>query len=84
MGHCVILSEDTQTYLHCHPEMLRAPDPDARGGPDIAFHTVFPHAGRYKIWGQFKRGDELIVADFVIEVKDPLLPPAAMRLILGE
>ena len=38
------------------------------------FHTVFPRPGRYKVWGQFKRGEEIIVADFVLDVRKPIVP----------
>jgi hypothetical protein len=84
MGHCVILSEDTQTYLHSHPEQLFAPKPDARGGPEVAFHTRFPKPGRYKVWGQFKRGDQVLVADFVLDVKPSPLPQSVMNFVFGE
>jgi uncharacterized membrane protein len=91
MGHCVILSEDSQTYLHCHPEMLTGPPAaDTRAGPDIAFHTTFNTPGRYKVWGQFRRvdpvthQDQIIVADFVITVTEPPLPVAVMKFILDE
>jgi hypothetical protein len=84
MGHCVIISEDTQTYLHCHPEQLLAPSPDARGGPDVPFHTIFPHAGLYKIWGQFRRGDKIIIAAFVVDVKSPILPPRLVNFLLND
>ncbi len=84
MGHCVILSEDTQTYLHSHPEQLFAPKPGARGGPEVAFHTRFPKPGRYKIWGQFKRGEQVLVADFVIDVKPSPLPQPVMNFVFGE
>ncbi len=30
MGHCVLISEDTTAYLHCHPEQLLTPRPDDR------------------------------------------------------
>jgi uncharacterized membrane protein len=84
MGHCVIISEDGQAYLHSHPEQLLTPQPDARGGPDIAFHTRFPRAGRYKVWGQFRRDEKIIVADFVIDVADPPLPAWAMRFLFDD
>jgi uncharacterized membrane protein len=84
MGHCVILSEDTQTYLHSHPEQLFAPKPGARGGPEVAFHTRFPRPGRYKVWGQFKRGEQVLVADFVLDVKPPPLPQPVMNFVFGE
>ncbi len=83
MGHCVIISEDTQTYLHSHPEQFTPPlPPGARGGPEVSFHTVFPAPGRYKVWGQFKRGDELIVADFVVNVEKPLMPHWLVNFLL--
>jgi uncharacterized membrane protein len=84
MGHCVIISEDTQTYLHCHPEQLLAPDAPSRGGPDISFHTIFPRPGRYKIWGQFKRGGHVIVADFVVDVGQSWLPPRLVNFLLND
>jgi hypothetical protein len=75
MGHCVIISEDTQWYLHSHPQQFTMTMPaDARGGPEVAFHTIFPKPGRYKVWGQFQRDGKIIVADFVVNVEKPLLP----------
>ena len=101
MGHCVILSNDTNSYLHSHPlgadgkmagmdhsmgdmkmdgMKLDAPkSPDAvtgaikldkplSGGPDVMFHTNFPRAGLYKIWGQFQHRDHIITASFVVNV----------------
>lgn len=84
MGHCAILSEDTQTFLHCHPEQVYPTTPDSRGGPDIAFHTAFPRPGKYKIWGQFKRDGKVVVADFVVEVKSPILPAKMINFILND
>lgn len=55
MGHCVALSEDSRIYLHSHPEQLMTPLEGERGGPVVAFHTVFPKAGVYRVWGQFRR-----------------------------
>ena len=84
MGHCVIISQDTQTYLHCHPEQVFTPTVDSRGGPVVAFHTMFPEPGRYKIWGQFQRGGRILVADFVVDVRSPLLPPKVINFILND
>jgi uncharacterized membrane protein len=83
MGHCAILSQDTNSFLHCHPEQLYPTAPDSRGGPDIAFHTAFPKPGLYKIWAQFKRGGKVVIADFVVEVKSPLLPAKVVNFILN-
>jgi hypothetical protein len=84
MAHCVIISQDSQVYLHCHPEQLNAPTPDARAGPDVPFATVFPKPGLYKLWAQFKRNEKMLVVSFVIEVKSPLLPPNVIRFLLDD
>jgi len=84
MGHCAIISQDTQMFLHCHPEQLYPCGPDSRGGPTIAFHTLFPSAGRYKIWGQFQRDGQIIVADFVLDIADPVLPAKVVNFILND
>ena len=84
MGHCVLISEDTTAYLHCHPEQLLTPKPDDHAGPDIAFHTLFPKPGRYRLWAQFRRGDQLLIAPFTVNVEQPLLPPALINIFLNE
>jgi hypothetical protein len=84
MGHCAISSQDTQSFLHCHPEQLYPTAPDSRGGPEIAFHTEFPRPGKYKIWGQFKRDGKVVVADFVVDVHCSLLPPKVVNFILND
>ena len=67
-GHCVIISEDTETFLHTHPMDERKDD--ARGGPDVAFHSTFPSAGPWKIWAQFNRHGKIVTAEFVVSVVD--------------
>jgi hypothetical protein len=84
MGHCAIISEDTQMFLHCHPEQLFPPRRTTRGGPDIAFCAMFPSPGRYKVWGQFQRGGKVVVADFVVNVEASVLPPRVVNFILGD
>jgi hypothetical protein len=84
MGHCAIISQDTGFFLHCHPEQVYPIILASRGGPVIAFHTQFPKPGRYKVWGQFKRGGQVIVADFAIEVGSPILPAKLVNFILGD
>jgi len=89
MGHCVVLSEDTESFLHSHPDMLFPVAPEDRGGPAVAFHTTFPRPGRYKVWGQFRRvnadgKDEYLIADFVVEVKPSWLPVGLLRFLLND
>ena len=64
-GHCVILSDDTQNYLHSHPAESAA----VRFGPSVTFHTVFPRPGKYKVWGQFLHHGKPLTANFVINVR---------------
>ena len=84
MAHGVFISQDSQVYLHCHPEQLLAPTPDARAGPDIPFATIFPKPGLYKLWVQFKREDQMHVVSFVVDVKSPILPPNVIRFLLDD
>jgi len=93
MGHCVILSSDTNSYLHSHPmsgetggmdhsmgdmkgmdhsmggmKMNQSGLVKAQSGPDVMFHTNFPHAGLYKVWGQFQHKGKIITANYVVNV----------------
>jgi hypothetical protein len=97
LGHCVILSQDAETYLHTHPSdggheghdheamssesgeahaghegheghESHAAKPVEKGGPDVMFHTEFPKAGLYKVWGQFQHKGKIITAPFVVKV----------------
>ena len=61
-GHLVILREGDLAYLHVHPE-----EPPA-GDPAIAFHAELPTAGRYRMFLQFRHGDEVRTAAFTQEV----------------
>jgi len=75
MGHLVIVSSDTNTYLHAHP-MAGGMEGTSHGdhaaassSPDVMFHTNFPTAGLYKAWGQFKHKGLIIAAPFVLRVE---------------
>jgi hypothetical protein len=83
-AHGVFVSQDTNTFLHCHPEELRPPDPTARGGPDIPFAAFFPRPGRYKLWVQFQRRGEVHVVSYVVDVGSPLLPARVVRFLLDD
>lgn len=64
-GHCVVVSEDSQAYLHSHPLETSG----SRFGPRITFHTLFPHPGLYKIWAQFQHHGRPLIFDFVVRVE---------------
>jgi uncharacterized membrane protein len=84
MAHGVFISEDSNVYLHCHPEQLTSPGADARGGPDIPFATFFPRPGRYKLWVQFQRQGRLGVVSYVVDVGSTVLPAAVVRFLLDD
>lgn len=65
-GHLVILKQSSSltraNYIHTHA--------DKNGSTEkVSFMTSFPEPGKYKLWGQFNRGGEIVVADFWIEVQ---------------
>jgi hypothetical protein len=64
LGHMVVISEDTEDYLHVHPM-----DSDSHG-PDVLFHTAFEKAGIYRVFLQFKHNDQVQTADFTVRVAE--------------
>jgi hypothetical protein len=62
VGHVVILSADSEMYLHVHPTEEKAT------GPDAKFMTSFSKSGIYKIWGQFQQNGKVFVVPFVVKV----------------
>ncbi len=38
-------------------------------GPNFEAHVIFPTAGRYTVWAQFKRGDLVVPASFTVDVE---------------
>ncbi len=73
-GHTLILSEDGTDYLHSHPtEMLPEgmSEEEKRRLPatsEVTFDTFFPRPGRYRIWSQFQREEQILTVPFTIEV----------------
>ncbi|WP_127531301.1 hypothetical protein [Paenibacillus kobensis] len=61
-GHCVILDAKANQYVHVH-----AAD-DMRQGSNVMFHTEFPAAGTYRVWGQFQYNGQVIAAPFDVKV----------------
>ena len=62
LGHMVVISEDTQEYLHVHPM-----DSDKKG-PEIVFHTTFEKPGIYRAFLQFLHDGKIQTSDFVVKV----------------
>jgi hypothetical protein len=62
MGHLVILSADGKQYVHAHPSAEKF----AAG--TVVFQAHFPEPGKYKAWGEFRRGDRVHAVPFVVNV----------------
>jgi hypothetical protein len=65
-GHLVILKQSSPltraSYIHAHANKNNSTE-------KVSFVTSFPNPGKYKLWGQFNRGGEIVVADFWVDVK---------------
>ncbi|WP_040980566.1 MULTISPECIES: hypothetical protein [Oceanobacillus] len=60
LGHVVILDENAEQYIHVHPD----------SDDTTTFSAHFPEPGMYKIWGEFKFGDDVHIYSFIIEVTE--------------
>ncbi|GAB2464841.1 hypothetical protein GCM10011375_35420 [Hymenobacter qilianensis] len=63
LGHMVIISEDTEKYLHVHPG-----DAGTSRGPSVGFQTGFEQAGVYRVFLQFNHGGQIHTSDFTVNV----------------
>lgn len=61
-GHVVIISGDSEQYIHVHPDDAKSQD----AAP--VFHAAFPSPGIYKVWGQFARDGRLITVSYTLQV----------------
>ena len=54
-----------------HKEMDHGNSAHATSAPgsDVVFHTTFPSAGLYKVWGQFQHRGKIITAAYVVLVE---------------
>jgi plastocyanin len=65
LGHVVVISEDTENYLHVHP------NDQADKGPNIGFNTNFEKPGLYRVFLQFNHDGQIHTGDFTINVQSP-------------
>jgi Cu+-exporting ATPase len=82
--HVAIVKDDLSEFVHAHGEVHvpgapvpklsasgvhnHAPPPP-RFGPMIEAHPVFPTAGIYTVFAQFKHGENVITAPFTVRVE---------------
>jgi len=67
-AHVVVISEDTQDYLHVHPDV-------SKGRLDL--HTTFAKPGIFRGWLQFQTNGTIHTADFVLNVQKGATEKAA-------
>jgi hypothetical protein len=77
LAHAVFLNSSDLSYAHAHPVPLGAGagvspavqlPSSATSSPNMALHVSLREPGIYKLWLQFKGGDQLYVAPFVVTV----------------
>lgn len=72
-GHLVMINAKTFEYLHIHPVQTGNLLPDQNGGPIVEFMPMGIYGaikpGIYKLFGQFNPDNNLITAEFTIEVE---------------
>ena len=65
-GHLVILKQSSPltraNYIHAHANRNNSTE-------KVSFMASLPESGKYKFWGQFNLGGEIVVADFWVDVK---------------
>ena len=62
LGHMVVISQNTEQYLHVHPQ------DQTDKGPVIGFHTGFDKPGLYRVFLQINHGGQIRTADFTVNV----------------
>ena len=73
-GHLVALREGDLAYLHVHPDGEPG-DGRTAAGPEVAFHVEAPSDGAYRLFLDFRHGDEVRTAEFTMTAGPQ--PPAA-------
>ncbi len=62
-GHLVVLRDGDLAYLHVHPDGSPG-DGSTQPGPDIKFYADVPSSGDYRLFLDFRHGDQVRTADF--------------------
>lgn len=68
-GHLVALRDGDLAYLHVHPDGAPG-DGRTEAGPEITFHAEVPSVGTYRLYLDFRHGDEVRTAEFTATAGD--------------
>lgn len=67
--HFSVVSADLSTFIHTHGEIHTTLTKSYESfGPEVEAHITFPYPGLYKVFGEFKHGGKVTVAEFMLEV----------------
>lgn len=73
-GHMMARSADGATFAHVHAQGPMAPsgllESGVIYGPDIQFVYTFPAAGRYQVWGQVRRDNQIVTVPLMVQVSE--------------
>ncbi|MFV2179285.1 hypothetical protein ACFHW2_31460 [Actinomadura sp. LOL_016] len=72
-GHLVALRSGDLAYLHVHPDGEPG-DGRTEPGPRVTFFAEAPSAGAYRLYLDFKHGDEVRTAEFTVHAGHPAVP----------
>ena len=64
-GHLVALRDRDLAYLHVHPAGTPG-DGQTKPGPAITFYANVPSAGNYRLFLDFRHGDQVRTAAFTV------------------
>lgn len=72
-GHMFTRSSDQMIFAHIHAVGPMAPSgPTVTGvryGPEVRFVYTFPQPGRYQVWAQFRRENQILTVPLTLEVQ---------------
>jgi hypothetical protein len=67
-GHTLIMSANTEHYVHAHPNEHVPHGTGGLGGPQLTFNADLPAPGTYRIWTQIQRNGVLSTVVFTVPV----------------
>jgi hypothetical protein len=70
-GHSLVMSEDTENFVHAHPMEMLPENVVGGGGPNLTFKALLPKPGNYRVWTQIKRRGQVSTVMFTVNAASP-------------